>query len=288
MRSNHKRPASFYLLAGFFALFVLFMYGPMSAILVLSFQGPEGGLTFPMRGTSFHWFEVLFNSQRGDAGAAFWRSAGLGIMVMTITTVLSFAAGLAFRRKFAGSDFVFYLVIISLVMPGLLISLGIGQLFQVVGFGTSWYTSGLGAHLTWTLPFGLLIMFAVFGRFRKSLEEAARDLGASKWKTLTCVTIPILYPGIIAVALFGFTLSYDEIARSVLAIGTKNTLPLEIFNMTQNVTTPDLYAIGAFTTAVSLLVILISLGAITFIQKQRAGIARKTEVKKIIEVTNNG
>ncbi|MDD9858688.1 MAG: ABC transporter permease [Gammaproteobacteria bacterium] len=272
MRSpSQKRPMSFYLLAGFFALFVLFLYGPMSSIFVLSFQGPEGGLTFPMRGVSVHWFDVLFNSQRGDAGAAFRRSAGLGLLVMGITTLLSFAAGLAFRRKFVGSGFIFYLTVISLVMPGLLISLGIGQLFQIVGVGTNWYTSGLGAHLTWTLPFGLLIMFAVFGRFSRSLEEAARDLGASRWKILVHVTTPIIFPGIIAVALFGFTLSYDEIARSVLAIGTKNTLPLEIFNMTQNVTTPDLYAIGTFTTVVSLLVILISLWSIAFIQRNRAG-----------------
>lgn len=274
--SSRKRPLSFYPLAGFFALFVLFLYGPMSSIIVLSFQGPEGGLTFPMRGASFHWFDVLFNSQRGDAGAAFRRSAGLGLLVMGITTLLSFAAGLAFRRKFVGSAFIFYLTVISLVMPGLLISLGIGQLFQIAGFGTNWYTSGLGAHLTWTLPFGLLIMFAVFGRFSRSLEEAARDLGASRWKTLVHVTTPIIFPGIIAVALFGFTLSYDEIARSVLAIGTKNTLPLEIFNMTQNVTTPDLYAIGTFTTVVSLLVILVSLWSIAFIQKSRAGTVRKT------------
>jgi len=262
---------SFYLLAGFFALFVLFLYGPMSSIFVLSFQGPEGGLTFPMRGVSVHWFAVLFNSQRGDAGAAFRRSAGLGLLVMGITTLLSFAAGLAFRRKFVGSGFIFYLTVISLVMPGLLISLGIGQLFQIVGVGTNWYTSGLGAHRTWALPFGLLIMCAVFGRFSRSLEEAARDLGASRWKILVHVTTPIIFPGIIAVALFGFTLSYDEIARSVLAIGTKNTLPLEIFNMTQNVTTPDLYAIGTFTTVVSLLVILISLWSIALIQRNRAG-----------------
>ena len=66
-----KRPWTFYALAAFFALFVLFLYGPMSAIYILSFQGPTGGLTFPMNGVSLHWFGALFGQQRtGDFAGA--------------------------------------------------------------------------------------------------------------------------------------------------------------------------------------------------------------------------
>jgi putative spermidine/putrescine transport system permease protein len=69
-----KRPWSFYGLSAFFALFVLFLYGPMSAIYILSFQGPTGGLTFPMRGWSLRWFEALFSQERtGDFAGAFSR-----------------------------------------------------------------------------------------------------------------------------------------------------------------------------------------------------------------------
>ena len=78
----------------------------------------------------------------------------------------------------------FYMAIASLIMPGLLVSLGIGLMFQFLGLKPNWYTSALGAHLTWTLPFGLLIMFAVFSRFNRAYEEAARDLGASDWQIL--------------------------------------------------------------------------------------------------------
>ena len=99
-------------------------------------------------------------------------------------------------------------------MPGLLVSLGIGLMFQLLGIRTSWYTSALGAHLTWTLPFGLLIMFAVFSRFNRAYEEAGRDLGASSWQILWMIVLPILLPGMIGVALFGFTLSYDEFPRT--------------------------------------------------------------------------
>jgi putative spermidine/putrescine transport system permease protein len=272
-----NRPLSFYLLTAFFALFVIFLYGPMMAIYILSFQGPTGGLTFPMRGVSLVWFDALLGQQRtGDFSGSFWRSIVLAIVVMVLTLAIAVAAGLAFRRRFAGSTLIFYVSIASLVMPGLFVGLGIALVFQVLGLTPSWWISGLGAHLTWTLPFGLLIMFAVFNRFNRSYEEAARDLGASGWQTFTHVILPILSPGLIAVALFGFTLSYDEFARSVLTVGASNTLPLEIYAMTTSVTSPALFALGTLTTAFSFVVIGLAIGAVALIQRRRARGTGKT------------
>jgi putative spermidine/putrescine transport system permease protein len=79
----------------------------------------------------------------------------------------------------------------------------------------------------------------------------------------------MLLPGIIAVALFGFTLSYDEFARTLLTVGSNNTLPLEIWAMTTNVTSPALYALGTFTTVVSFVVIAAALTSIALIQRRR-------------------
>jgi putative spermidine/putrescine transport system permease protein len=269
-RSSEGRPWTFYALSAFFALFVLFLYGPMSAIYILSFQGPSGGLTFPMQDWSFHWFVALFGQQRtGDFQGSFLRSMSLAILVLTLTVVFSILAGLAFRRRFAGSNVVFYMAIASLIMPGLLISLGVGLMFRFLGWRTGWYSSALGAQLTWTLPFGLLIMFAVFSRFNRSYEEAARDLSATSWQTFQFVILPILLPGIIAVALFGFTLSYDEFPRTRLVVGARNTLPIEIFEMTTNVTSPALYALGTVTTIVSFIAITLALGSIALIQRRR-------------------
>jgi putative spermidine/putrescine transport system permease protein len=266
-----RRPTSFYALAGVFALFVAFLYGPLSAIVILSFQGPDGGLTFPMIGWSTHWFGALFEQQRvGDFKGSFLRSLELGVIAMAITVVVSFAAGLAFRQRFAGSGLVFYLAVASLIVPSILVSLGIGLLFRVLDWETAWWSSGLGAHLTWTLPFGLLIMFAVFNRFDRSYEEAARDLGATGWQTIRHVVLPIIASSLIGVGLFGFTLSYDEFARTLLTVGTNNTLPLEIYGMTTNITSPALYALGTVTTAFSFLVIFGALGAVTIVQRRRA------------------
>lgn len=266
-----KRPWTFYVLAAFFTLFVLFLYGPMSAIYVLSFQGPSGGLTFPMNGVSLHWFSALFNQQRtGDFAGGFTRSIALAIIVLLLTVVISVMAGLAFRRRFFGATAVFYLAVASLIMPGLLVGLGVGLVYQTMGVTATWFGSALGAQLTWTLPFGLLIMFAVLSRFNRSYEEAGRDLGASNWQILWMVVVPILFPGLIAVALFGFTLSYDEFPRTLLTVGAQNTLPLEIWGMTTNVTSPALYALGTVTTLVSFTVIIIALGSIALIQRRRS------------------
>ncbi len=272
MRSaDGSRPWTFYVLAAFFTLFVMFLYGPMTVIYILSFQGPQGGMTFPMNGFSLEWFQSLFAQKRvGDIAGAFVRSIELALAVSVITVVLSVVAGLGFRRRFRGSAFVFYLAIASLIMPGLFVGLGIALSFQLIGADTNWYSSGLGAQLTWTLPFGLLIMFAVLGRFNRAYEEAATDLGATSWQRVREVTLPILLPGIIGVALFGFTLSYDELARTALGAGSKNTLPLEIWAMTTTITSPTLYAVGAVTTAVSFVVIITALGSIALIQRRRA------------------
>ena len=273
--NRSQRPASFWFLALFFTLFVLFLYGPMLVIVVLSFQGPEGGLTFPLRGLSLHWFYKLAEGLGVvDIGAALKRSLGLGLVVMTLTVTFSVLAGLAFRKKLAGGNTLFLIVVASLIMPSIIVSLGIGLEFRLLdtgikkaleffgmtatleNYGTSLglFTSALGAHLTWTLPFGLLIMFAIFNRFNPAYEEAARDLGATPWQGFRHVVLPLIAPSVVGIGMFGFTLSWDEIARTSQAIGDVNTLPLELQGLTTTVTTPSIYALGTVTTVVSLLV----------------------------------
>jgi putative spermidine/putrescine transport system permease protein len=283
------RAKGFWPLAVVFGLFVLFLYGPVITIFVLSFQGPEGGLTFPMRGWSLHWYRELWEGLGVvDIGAALRRSLALGTVVMVLTVLLALTAGLAFRKKLVGANLLFYVTVASLIMPSIIVSLGIGLQFRLLDGGIKWllealgatemletyttslglYTSGLGAHLTWTLPFGLLIMFAVFNRFNPAYEEAARDQGATPWQTFWHVVLPLIGPSVVGIGMFGFTLSWDEIARSSQAIGDLNTLPLELQGLTTTVTTPAIYALGTVTTMVSLVVITLALVTASWLGKR--------------------
>ena len=288
--TREGRAKGFWPLAIVFGLFVLFLYGPVITIFVLSFQGPGGGLTFPLRGLSLHWYEQLWQGLGVvDIGAALRRSLALGLVVMLLTVLLSLGAGLAFRKKLPGGTPLFYVVVASLIMPSIIVSLGIGLQFRLLdgaikwlletlgmsesleGFTTSlgMYSSGLGAHLTWTLPFGLLIMFAVFNRFNPAYEEAARDQGATPWQTFLHVVLPLIGPSLVGVGMFGFTLSWDEIARSSQAMGDLNTLPLELQGLTTTVTTPVIYALGTVTTVVSFAVMGLTLAVVALWQRRR-------------------
>ena len=259
-RSTPERRRKARVKAGFsvyYAIFLIFVYGPMFAMFTLSFQGPRGGVTFPMRGLSFFWWEKLTGpSAVGDIKSSLVRSLILAVIVMVITAIFSTMLAMAFRKKFRGSGVA---VLCGDVGPD-----GAGRAAQPrIGvfaarqsaFRPAWWYSGLGVHVVWTLPFGFLVMMAVFNRFDARLEEAARDMGADEWTVFKEITLPLITPGIVAAGLFGFTLSYDEFARTTLLSGGQNTLPLDInAAMTQRVQ-PTIFALGTASTIFSLLMI---------------------------------
>lgn len=240
----------------YYVVFVIFIFGPMIAMFALSFQGRRGGTSFPMRGFSIYWWEKLLEpSSVGDLQGALARSLILALVVMVITALFSTMLAMAFRRKFRGSNILFYTVMLGLMVPGVLLSLGLATLMRQIGIPPAWWSSALGVHVVWTLPFGFLVMMAVFNRFDARLEEAARDMGASEWTVFREITLPLILPGIVAAGLFGFTLSYDEFARTTLLSGEFNTLPLDInASMTQRIR-PTLFALGTASTLFSLCLI---------------------------------
>jgi putative spermidine/putrescine transport system permease protein len=253
----------------YYILFILFIYGPMFAMFILSFQGRRGGTTFPMRGASFYWWHKLIEpSTVGDMQGAMGRSLILALIVMVITALFSTMLAMAFRKKFFASGLLFYTVMAGLMMPGILLSLALATLLKQLGIPTAWWSSGLGVHVVWTLPFGFLVMMAVFNRFDSTLEEAARDMGANEWTVFKEITLPLITPGVVAAGLFGFTLSYDEFARTTLLAGQFNTLPLDInAAMTQRIR-PTLFALGTASTLFSLLMIGLFLGIYSILYRR--------------------
>jgi putative spermidine/putrescine transport system permease protein len=126
-----------------------------------------------------------------------------------------------------------------------------------MGARTSIWKTALGANVIWGIPFGFLVMLAVWNRYDPRVEEAARDLGADQKRTFREVTLPLVWTGIFGCFLFGFTLTWNDYDRSVLfQTRATDSLPLEIGGITfTGGVRPDLYALGTATTLLSLLVI---------------------------------
>ena len=236
--------------------FLAYQWMPILTMGLLSFTGPDGGTTFPMRGVSLHWYRELLRVQSvDDFKPPMARSLALALACSLTTAVFAVAAAQAMRARFRGSGAFFYLVLLGVMAPGLLVGFGIALITRVLGIPLAWYSTTFAVHLVWTLPFGFLTMLAVFNRFDRRLEEAGLTLGASRLTTFRRITLPLVLPGVIGSALFGFTLSFDEFARSFFSTGSEQTLPLVIYAQFDRQLQPTLYALGTLTTVVSLLAV---------------------------------
>lgn len=260
----HRLARPIYLI--YLGFILAMLYFPFFIMAILSFQGPRGGHTFPMRGTSTIWYWKLFHPGEltefsdvgeflGDYLAALQRSLLVAVLTMIISTVLALMAAQAFRRKFRGSSIVFYLWLLGIVVPGLTVSLGLAMVFQRLHIPLHWLTTGLAVHIMWTLPFSLVVFLMFFNRFDASIEDAALTLGATRWQAFRHVTLPVMQPAVLTSLLFGFTLSLDEFQRSLLITGPEQTLPVMVMASVTTRVTPTLYALGTLTTLLSFAVV---------------------------------
>ena len=251
-----------------YIVFVLLMlYFPFIIMAVLSFQGPRGGHTFPMAegSPSTIWWWKLFNpgatTEFSDVGeflgnylGALGRSLILAFVVAIIATIMALMAAHAFRKPFRGSNGVFYLWLLGIIVPGITVSLGLFLVLNRLGITPNWKTTTLAVHVMWTLPFCLIIFLMGFNRFDMDLEAAALVYGANPLQAYWLVVLPVMQPFVLSSLLFGFTLSLDEFQRSLLLTGTTldtQTLPVMIMASVTTRITPTLYALGTLTTLLS-------------------------------------
>jgi putative spermidine/putrescine transport system permease protein len=267
-------------LAGYFVLFVALMYLPMILMAILSLQSSQGRLTFPMQGFSGHWWQSLFDESIPTSHATEIRDASLtslylALGVGAVTSFFSLTLSMAFRRRFSGDGALFYLILLGLMTPGYLLSLGTSLYWQVLDKTPGTWATALGTNSVWAIPFGFLVMVAVWNRYDVRVEEAARDLGASTVRTFREVTLPLVWTGLFGAFLFGFVLSWNEYDRTALVLTSGQlTLPIQIFALTTgSVIRPDLYALGTATTIFILLVVAVVLVAATVYVRRRRGAA---------------
>lgn len=263
-----KRDWTKIVLAVYFVLFLCFLYAPLLLMGVLSLQGPFGAITFPFKGPiSLEWWRSLVDdsipgSNARAISAAARQSLLLSLAAGVITAFLAFGLSMAFRRNFRGNGFGFYLIMLALMTPGYLLALGTQLFWSYMGWDTSLWKTALGTNVVWGIPFGFLVMLAVWNRYDPSVEEAARDLGADRRRTFREVTLPLVWTGIFGAFLFGFTLTWNDYDRTLLLISgvETQTLPLQIAGLTFTAAIrPDLYALGTATTLVTLVMIVLLL-----------------------------
>jgi len=246
-------------LAVYTGLFIVFLYAPLIVLAILSFQsGPEGGPQFPILHWSTYWYRDIFGLNPPSRIAplpidqALVRSLTLAFMTMVVSTVLGVVSAQAFRSRFKGSGFVFYLIVLGMMVPGILVGLGTALVANSLGIDRHWWSTAFVLHVVYTFPFAFLVMLAIFNRFDASVEEASWSLGVPPARTFRKVTFPLIWPGVLSAMLFAFTLSYDEFSRTLFASGRDLTLPLAIYGTFSVEIHPNIFAFGVLTTLFSL------------------------------------
>ncbi|SED30426.1 putative spermidine/putrescine transport system permease protein [Rhizobiales bacterium GAS188] len=246
-------------LALYTGLFLIFLYGPLIVLAILSFQtGPEGGPQFPIVEWSSYWYRHIFGLTPPSRIAplpiesALIRSLALAFLTMVVSTVLGVTSAQAFRRRFTGSGVVFYLIVLGMMVPGVLVGLGTALVANALGIDRHWWGTAFVLHVVYTFPFAFLVMLAIFNRFDASVEEASWSLGVAPVRTFRKITFPLIFPGVLSAMLFAFTLSYDEFSRTLFAAGPDLTLPLAIYGTFSVEIHPNIFAFGVLTTLFSL------------------------------------
>jgi putative spermidine/putrescine transport system permease protein len=274
-------------LGAYFVVFLFFLYIPMILMAILSFQGPYGQLTFPFIGPfSTDWWRSLFDSSipgsiADDVQAAGRQSLWLSLAAGAIVAVLGFSLSMAFLRRwrFKSDVVAFYLIMLALMTPAFLVGLGNQLLWSFMNQLPSLWKTALGANVIWGIPFSFLVMLAVWNRYDRRIEEAARDLGADAKRTFREETLPLVWTGVFGSFLFGFTLTWNDFDRTILLPNGYETQPLPILIGTwpsSRPIRPDLYALGAGTTAVSLFLVLVILIAVTLRLRFRSAPVQQT------------
>lgn len=219
------------MLYGAVALMIAFLYLPILTLIVFSFASNRV-LSLPIQGWSLEWYRQLFAD--ADFFPALAHSALIATVATLVATPLGTAAAIAwirfrFRLKplFQGVTFA------PLLFPQLLLGVVMLLWFSVLG---NWLDQSPGlltviiGHIVYITPFALVIVAVQLHDFDDTLEDAARDAGATGWQTFRQITLPLMGPGITSAAIFAFLLSWGNFYISYSLSGTARTLPTFVFS----------------------------------------------------------
>jgi putrescine transport system permease protein len=239
----------------------LFLYSPIVSLVVYSFN--ESRLVTVWGGFSAKWYgELLRNDQLLDAA---WLSVRIAFMTATLSVVLGTLAAFALVRfgRFRGRALFAGMAAAPLIMPEVITGLSLLLLFVAMEGVIGW-PEGRGmstiviAHSTFATAYVLVVVQSRLGQLDLSLEEAALDLGARPWKVVALVTVPQIWPAMLAGWLLAFTLSFDDLVVASFTSGPgATTLPMEVFSSVRLGVSPQINALATiFIVAVTTMVVI--------------------------------
>ncbi|WP_109467499.1 ABC transporter permease [Albibacillus kandeliae] len=244
-------------LSGFAVVFFLWLYLPIAVVIFYSFN--ENRLVSVWTGFSLKWYAAaldnqnLMNAVRTSLEIAAIATVFATTIALMAALVLVRGKGVRFRRV---SETI---VNLPLVLPEIVLSVAVLILFSQIGFANGFAKLAI-AHTTFCTPFAFLPIRARLQGMEMDFEEASADLYANKWTTFRRVTLPLIAPGVFAGAMLAFVISMDDfITSNMLNTGGATTLPVYIFGLIKQGTTPELNAISTLIILVSLAVAALAL-----------------------------
>jgi spermidine/putrescine transport system permease protein len=237
------------------ALAIAFLFVPLLMVVMFSFNA-GGSLTFPFRGFTLDWYRQVLSSREFRSAVA----ASAKVATVTAGTTLitgTLAAYAITRARSRLRPFVAVLLFLPLTLPGLFLGLSLLVVFARAEYSLSLTTVAI-AHLVYVMPYYLLISVAALQRLDPALEEVGADLGANAWLVFRKVTLPQVWPVLMAAALLAFLLSFDEFIITFFVIGPESTLPLFIFSSLRRTVDPSINAISTLLLTITLVLFTIS------------------------------
>jgi len=228
---------------------IAFLVLPLLVVLLFSFNA-SGSLTFPLTGFTLRWYERLF-----DAGA--FRDAALNsLLVATVASLITLILGTAAAYGLGRSASrlrgpLALLFFLPITLPGLFVGIALLVFFARVDLRLSLTTVVIG-HIVFVFPYFLLMARAALDRLDRGLEEAAANLGASPWQVFTKVTLPQVWPVLVAASALCFALSFDEFLITFFTVGTDPTLPLYIWSSLRKDIDPTINAVSTVLMTISI------------------------------------
>jgi spermidine/putrescine transport system permease protein len=236
----------------------LFLYVPILIVMIFSFSdNPNVGI---WGGFTLDWYDRMVGNEQ--LMRALRNSVIVGIVSTIVSTVLGTAAALALERyrRWLGKrsfDALLYLpVIIPDVTMAVMLLIWFAQLELRFGL-----TTILLSHIAFNISFVAIVVRARLANMDESLEEAAADLYANRWRTFRLVTLPLIWPGVIGGALLALTLSLDDVVITSLVQGPgATTLPVYVFGLIKRTVTPEINAVSTVMLVASMVLVFVSLG----------------------------